>query len=296
MPERPHLQTQFIIFVLFGDIIGPRGGRVWTASLLQMLDVLGVSERAVRSTVSRMRRKGWLRPEREGRYSAYSLTARGQHIVAEGGHRIFEPRRLEWDGRWRQVVYSLPEKKRRLRNDLRKRLAWLGFGRLAPGTWISPHDRQAEVGDMLDDLRAREYALSFSGLRLAGGDDREIVERCWDLKGLNQQYARFLARWEPENERCSRALARGQAIAPAECFAQRFWITHAYSPFPRRDPNLPAALLPAGWLGDRAAALFRDYRELLHGESDRFIDAAMSGPDGTGTAQAPELAQVQEPA
>jgi phenylacetic acid degradation operon negative regulatory protein len=280
MTNRPHPRTQFIIFVLFGDVIVQRGGQAWTASLLRMLDVLGVSERAARSTLSRMRRKGWLKPEREGRHSQYALTAKGRRILEEGGQRIFEPRKQEWDGRWHLAVYSLPEKKRRLRNDLRKRLSWLGFGRLAPGTWISPHERHAEVAAMLDDLGAREYAEIFSGLRLEGGDDREIVERCWDLRSLNQQYARFIARWEPEFEKCTQSLVRGDGLSPANCFAQRFWITHEYSPFPRLDPNLPVALLPDGWLGDRAAAVFNGYRNLLNERSAEFIETTLMGVNG----------------
>jgi len=280
MPNRPHPQTQFIIFVLFGDVIVHHGGQAWTASLLRMLDVLGVSERAARSTLSRMRRKGWLKPEREGRHSLYALTAKGRRILEEGGQRIFESRQQEWDGRWHLVVYSLPEKKRKLRNDLRKRLSWLGFGRLAPGTWISPHDRHAEVAAMLDDLGAREYVETFSGLHLEGGDDREVVEQCWEMRGLNQQYAKFIARWEPEFEKCTQSLARGDGLSPANCFAQRFWITHEYSPFPRLDPNLPVALLPDGWLGDRAAEVFNGYRNLLNERSNEFIETALMGLNG----------------
>jgi phenylacetic acid degradation operon negative regulatory protein len=280
MSGRPQLQTQFIIFVLFGDVITPRADRVWTVSLLKMLDVLAVSERAVRSTISRMRRKGWLRPEREGRHSLYTLTAKGRRIIEEGGHRIFEPRKSDWDGRWFQVVYSLPENKRGLRNDLRKRLTWLGFGRLAPGTWISPHNRRDEVGAMVADLGAQPYVTYFCDLQLAGGDNREIVERCWDIRNLNQQYLKFIKRWQPEFEKRCRALERGDELPADQCFAQRFWITHEYSPFPRLDPNLPPKLLPEEWLGDKAAKMFNDYRKLLSERSNDFIESTMRSPNG----------------
>jgi len=280
MPKRPHLRTQFIILVLFGDVLAPRGGRVWTASLLKMLDVLGVSERAARSTLSRMRQKGWFKPEREGRHSLYTVTPRGRRILDEGGQRIFEPRKVEWDGQWHMVVYSLPESKRKLRNDLRKRLAWLGFGRLAPGTWISANNRQAEVETLLDDLDACRYAQLFSGLELTHGDNRDIVAQCWDLKGLNQQYARFITRWEPEYDKCTQTLVRGDGLSAAQCFAQRFWITHEYSPFPRLDPNLPATLLPEGWLGNQAAELFKGYRSLLNERSTEFIEDTLKSPNG----------------
>jgi phenylacetic acid degradation operon negative regulatory protein len=280
MSKRPHLQTQFLIFVLFGDLIAPRGGQVWTASLLQMLKVLGVGSGAARSTLSRMTRNGWLKTEREGRHSLHALTARGRLILEEGGQRIFESRKTDWNGQWYQVVYSLPENKRKLRNDLRKRLTWLGFGRLAPGTWISPHNRLHEVDAMLDDLGARQYVEFFSGLRLVNGNDREIVERCWDVKNLNYQYSKFIDKWEPEYEKCTRALVKGDGLSPSECFAQRFWITHEYSPFPRLDPNLPSVLLPDGWLGDKASAMFNGYRNLLNDRNNEFINATMRKPNG----------------
>jgi phenylacetic acid degradation operon negative regulatory protein len=278
MSSRPQLQTQFIIFILFGDIIIPRANRVWTVNLLQMLEVLGVSERAARSTLSRMRRKGWVKPERDGRHSLYALTTKGRRITEVGGQRIFEPREAGWDGRWHQVVYSLPEKKRHLRNDLRKRLTWLGFGRLAPGTWISPHDRNAEVQAMLDDLSAHDYVQCFSGLQLESGTDRELVERCWDIHTLNLQYASFLSTWKPEFEKCAAVITKGKGLSPAQCFAQRFWITRDYSPFPRLDPNLPAPLLPEGWLGTQAAAVFNEYRNLLNDQTNEFIEAMLQSP------------------
>lgn len=280
MSRRPYVQTQFIIFVLFGDVIAPRGGWVWTSSLLQMLEVLGVTERAARSTLSRMRRKGWLKPERDGRHSLYALTARGRRLVEEGGHRIFEPRRRDWDGQWYLVVFSLPENKRKLRNDLRKRLSWLGFGRLAPGTWISPHYRRTDVESMLEDLGAQPYVKMFSGLQLTAGDDRAIVEQCWDLRTLNHQYGRFIKHWEPEYSRCAESLVRGTGPALATCFEQRFWITQEYSPFPREDPNLPDALLPEGWLGNRASELFNSYRSLLTPRAAEFVDQVYQLPNG----------------
>jgi phenylacetic acid degradation operon negative regulatory protein len=280
MSSRPSVQTQFIVFVLFGDVVAPRGGWVWTSSLLQMLDVLGVSERAARSSLSRMGRKGWLKSERDGRHSLYTLTARGRRLVDEGAHRIFEPRQREWDGQWFLVVYSLPESRRRLRNDLRKRLSWLGFGRLAPGTWISPFNRRTDVDAMVDDLNARSYVKLFSGLHLANGDDRAIVEQCWNLRDLNRRYARFIARWERPYSQCAEGLLRGTGPDPAACFEQRFWITRDYSPFPREDPNLPDALLPERWLGTQASELFNNYRNLLNPRAAEFVEQVYQSANG----------------
>jgi len=268
MSSRPSIRTQIVIFTLFGEYVVPFGGTAWTRGLLKLMGLLEVTERAARSTLSRMSRKGWLSSTRVGRYSRYALTPRGRRIVQEGGGRIFEPRRTTWDDLWHMVVYSIPEQKRRLRGRLRQRLGWLGFGHLAPGTWISPNDRAEDVGADLDDLGATEYAQYFSGMKLHFASQEEIVNRCWDLATLNQDYAHFLKQYEPDYRRVANP---GKALDPAESFVQRFWLTLEYLQFPRRDPNLPPALQPKGWLGTQASQMFQEYHELLREPSDRYV-------------------------
>jgi DNA-binding transcriptional regulator PaaX len=45
----------------------------------------------------------------------------------------------------------VPEIRREVRDHVRKQLAWLGFGPLAPSTYISPHDRLRQVANRLAD-------------------------------------------------------------------------------------------------------------------------------------------------
>ena len=96
-----------------------------------------------------MARKGWLHSRRMGRHSFYDLTGRGRHLLEEGRARILHP---SWDGPWDEtwflLAYSIPEDVRHLRDRLRDRLAWLGFGSLGNGLWISPHDVSKEVADI----------------------------------------------------------------------------------------------------------------------------------------------------
>jgi DNA-binding transcriptional regulator PaaX len=46
------------------------------------------------------------------------------------------------------------------------------------------------------------------------------------------------------------------------------------------DPNLPVELLPEGWPGMKAERLFEDYRLLLAGQAERFVESAMESPNG----------------
>lgn len=272
--ERPS-STQFKIFTLLGEYVFPRGGTIWTTDLLYLLGLLGISERATRSTLSRMVRKGWLVSCREGRRSRYSLTAGGRALLEQGKKRIFESPFTDWDEVWYLVIYSLPEDNRSRRHTLRQHLIWQGFGRLAPGTWVSPHNRKAELDNIFNQLQVQDFVELFSSEHLGPSSAQALIQRCWDLPGLEAEYREFVARYQPEYEAC-RAQSKDELRSFLEtCFVRRFWVVHDFQPFPRKDPNLPTVLLPPDWVGFKARQLFDDYRQLLNAYSDEFIDTIL---------------------
>jgi phenylacetic acid degradation operon negative regulatory protein len=274
--ESPPVQTQFLIFTLFGDYIIHRDGTLWTSSLLELMASLDVGERALRSALSRMSSKGWLKSHKQGRLSQYSLTTRGRALLERGAQRIFEPALTNWDRQWYLVVYSLPEKKRRQRHVLRKQLTWLGFGRLAPGTWCSAHDRGPELAELFSELKVEPYVDVFNGRYRGPCTDEELVHRCWHLDSIGAQYQEFLARHEPSYLRCLHQTQHGRPIDAESCFVQRFWLTRDYMTFPQQDPNLPVSLLPPDWIGLRARKIFDDYHSLLGQSANEFVDQALN--------------------
>lgn len=285
LSDRPPVRTQFLVFTLFGDYILPRGGTIWTSHLLDLLELLGVSERAARSTISRMARKGWLTSHKHGRRSQYSLTASGWMLLKQGEQRIFEPAFYDWDGQWQMVVYSLPEKKRRLRHNLRQRLAWFGFGSLAPGTWISPHNRKSEVKILCEELGVDEYVELFLCTHLGLSYDNDLVHRCWDIPNIKAQYHDFIDRYQDEYQECMGHEAGNISLSPEVCFVRRFWLTHDFQSFPRKDPNLPTILLPSDWVGFEARKLFDDYRRLLEPYANQFVDAVLGEEQVAASAE-----------
>ena len=64
---------QEMVFTLYGDYIRHRGGEAWTGSPIEFLSLFGVLGQAVRSTLSRISRKGWLESRKVSRFS-FSLT------------------------------------------------------------------------------------------------------------------------------------------------------------------------------------------------------------------------------
>ncbi len=278
--ERQPVRTQFIVFTLFGDYLKAGGQAIWTSDLVYLLSLLGVTERAARSVLSRMKRKGWLSVVKKGRRSQYALTDKGNNLLERGSTRIFEPVSRNWNEKWQMVVYSLPEKLRKKRHSLRTQLNWLGFGSLSPGTWISPHDRTAELTEFFSFLDVEEQVDIFSGVYLGPDSVKSLVARCWDLNELELQYREFISRNQLELSGFENN--KNESLSPEAYFVSRFWLTHEFQTFTLKDPNLPSALLPDDWVGYEARELFTRFYQFLGSEANRYVDSVINHPNGKG--------------
>lgn len=262
-----------MIVTLYGDYIRHVGGSIWIGSLIRLLGYFGLSQQAVRSTVSRMTRREMLRIDRRGARSYYSLTEKSARMMEEGASRIFhfQEERAPWDGQWHLVTYSVPESERESRDRLRQELSWLGFGMLTSALWISPHDFREEVEQLANSLGVRTRVELFTARHDGFADHATIVQRCWNLNAINSRYDAFIERYRPAYEQHCRLLEQGGDLEPSHYFVRRFNLIHEYRRFPYIDPELPAELLPLDWRGYEAATLFKEYHALLADKANTFF-------------------------
>jgi phenylacetic acid degradation operon negative regulatory protein len=228
--------------------------------------------------------KGWLHAERRGQRSYYALTLRGRRLLEEGEARIYRPAQAaEWDGRWTLLAYSIPEELRPVRDRLRTRLSWLGFGSLGNGLWISPHDVSARVRDIGDELGVARHLELFRAEHCGFSDRDSLVSQCWDLPAVNVLYESFIER----HLGAFRSMkASREPVAPEAAYVKRFELVHEYREFPLLDPFLPRPLHPRDWAGECAQALFQAYHALLSDAADAYIAEVARTPEGRGSAAA----------
>src|SRR3954449_6011349 len=157
-----------LLMTFFGAFLRRLGGWIAVADLVALMGDLGLDEQAVRSAVSRLKRRGVIAPERRGGAAGYRLTPRGDAILEAGDARIFG-RDGGGGDEWRLVVFSIPEARRALRHKLRRRLQWLGLGTVAAGVWIAPARAEAEGGRVVDELDLGGHVGLVRGRRPGGG-------------------------------------------------------------------------------------------------------------------------------
>lgn len=265
------LRPRSMLFTLYGDYAYPHGVDLWLGSLVAIGARLGISEVAVRSAVARLARDGWIAARRTRNRSFYALTAAGRSLIEEGTQRIYRPRRNGSSGSWCMLTYAIPEARRAHRDRLRKQLAWLGFGPLGGGTYVSPRDVSVQTASLVADHGVAEFARIFRARFDGPVSPAEMVRRCWDLPAIARQYDAFIAHYAPL-VRADGARRRRRALADASAFVHRFALTHDFRRFPFIDPDLPADLLPRSWPGTRARDLFEAYHALLTDGALRFFD------------------------
>ncbi|MCO5998253.1 PaaX family transcriptional regulator [Actinoallomurus rhizosphaericola] len=250
-----------LLLTLLGEFVLRYQEPVWTSTLVEVLDELGVEEKSARQALARTAADGWLTSERVGRSVRWSLTPPGRHLLTEGAERIygFGAEAAAWDGVWLIVYVSVPESKRRLRHQLRTKLSWAGFGSPGPGMWIAPSAaREAEARSVIEGLGLQAGAMSFTA-RFAGvGSERAMVERAWDLDGVAAEYEAFIDEFGALRPASPESILLAQAR-----------LVHEWRRFPFLDPRLPPALLPAGWVGAQARELFDARHDEWHAVAQR---------------------------
>jgi phenylacetic acid degradation operon negative regulatory protein len=203
------------------------------------------------------------------------LTDEAWRLLDEGRTRIFARESGPWDGQWHMVIYSVPETERALREQLRKRLTWLGFGSLSAAVWLSPHDR-------IEQLRAGfadQPAVRLDTFRSRSGDiaaDRDVAARSWDLAELNRDYIQLLEHYRPRLPGYRAGELRGR-----QALVERTRLIHDYRLFPFRDPDLPPELLPEGWSGRAAHEVFLEAHGLLRAPAEACVDELTGGVNGS---------------
>lgn len=174
----------------------------------------------------------------------FRLTQSGR-ILAAGGR---DPEALwarPWDGKWRMVVFDLPESQRALRQKLRRTLRAAHLGCLQQSVWVTP-DHLDSATDLLRSLKVDAGALVFfEGHPCGGENDADLAFKAWDFSVINRLYTEH-------SEHLQRFATVKKQTSPDKLLAwlseeRNLWRSCLFT-----DPLLPNVLLPKGYLGQKA--------------------------------------------
>jgi len=270
------IQPRALIVTIYGLYAREAGGWLSVASLIKLMAEVGVDESGVRSSISRLKRRGILVAERVNGAAGYALSLHARGILLEGDRRIFERPRAASGDDWLVAVFSVPESERDKRHLMRTRLSWLGFGTVASGVWIAPAHVEPQVRAVLARDMLSGYVDLFRARYVAFRPEPEQVASWWDLDGLERMYQDFVSRYGP----LLRQWRRRRRADVRAAFADYVQVLTHWRRLPYLDPGLAPELLPTDWRGTQAADIFFELNERLAPAAHRHVAAVTGGQLG----------------
>ncbi len=126
------------------------------------------SRKSAQITVRRLESKGFIQRGIMEDEVCIKLTELGVKKLEEKRNRRKEKALLNlkakqerWDGKWRIVIFDIPETNKRIRQALRETLKVLEFWPLQKSVWISKKDYTKEVRKWVEDLGLSKHILIF---------------------------------------------------------------------------------------------------------------------------------------
>lgn len=212
-------------------------GQVWRARMTADRFLNQGNYETIKEAIARARRNRLLQPAKRGRHAIPEITEAGKRRLA-AILPVYDQKRV-WDGRMHMITYDVPEPKRIDREALRNMIRQLGAERLQDSVWITPYNPIDTLRAFIEERRLTgNVIVSDMGQDGAIGEEdlTNLVVRVWRLDLLNDKYKEWLKEYK-----------RFDGLDQ--------WLMTSYLSILRDDPQLPFALLPTWWKGDKAYRL-----------------------------------------
>ncbi len=86
----------------------------------------------------------------------------------------------KWDGKWRAIIFDIPELKRNERSFLRKELRMMGFQEMQQSIWVFPFNIEQEIFALLK-LWKKDFAGDIRFLRIEKVEDDKDIKKIFNL-------------------------------------------------------------------------------------------------------------------
>ena len=126
----------------------------------------------VTRALDRLKRKGFIRLVKQQGRGHYEVTEKGSAILARYVlHEQPLPRPRRWDGKWRIVIFDIPDTKKSTAEVFRKSLKNLGLANLQKSIWIHPYECRDQIFYLVGQMFIRPYVRYVVAEEVTGEKD-----------------------------------------------------------------------------------------------------------------------------
>lgn len=179
----------------------------------------------------------------------YKLTDKGfESLCLE--FPFFRYLKSKWDGKWRIISYEIPEKKREIRDRLRREMQGWGLGPWHRSFWLTPHPILPTLKALTSQKEEEKYIQAFEADHTFG-DQEILIEKVWAKTNLDKLYRELFKKWH-------------DTLSSNDEKPDKFKkVISFYIDILRQDPGLPKELVGESWIGFEGWNIFREIKSIL---------------------------------
>lgn len=127
-------------------------------------------KQSFRNAINRLERRGLILGERKGRKILYFLSEKGETLAKRVKLKLELAKSRKWDGKWRVLIFDIPEKMRGKRDFFRKELQEFGFCLLQKSVWVYPYNLPRDFFDLWEDFAFGKQLILIESAKIAKDD------------------------------------------------------------------------------------------------------------------------------
>jgi phenylacetic acid degradation operon negative regulatory protein len=181
------------------------------------------------------------------RHAMPSITEAGRARLASVIPRHDDTR--TWDGRLHIVTYDIPEKQKNVRDLFRVHLRRIGCAKLQESVWLTPYNPIDILREFTADYHiGGTVIVSDLGVDASIGEEdiKTLIVRLYHLEEINARYIKWL-----------------DTYGDGDFTTIGYEGVVGYLAILKHDPQLPFALLPKWWKGEKEHAVMKPFLNKL---------------------------------
>ena len=105
------------------------------------------------STLSKLKKDGYLKITTHNNEKIFVLTEKGRKKREKAISEVKRVciRKESWDGKWRLIIFDIPEKMKKYRDFLRGELHQYGFVQLQKSVWVTPYRIDEDIRILISE-------------------------------------------------------------------------------------------------------------------------------------------------
>ena len=200
-----------------------------------------------RGTISGLIKEGAI--EKSDIENNYRLTKKGfSELSLE--FPFFRYLKDNWDGKFRIISYEIPEKKREIRDRLRREMQGWGLGPWHRSFWVTPHPVMETLKDLVSQKEEEQYIQAFEAYHKFGKKEI-LIEKVWNKSSLDKLYRDLFKKW---HDILSGDMEKTDKLKK---------VVADYIDILRVDPGLPKELIGESWIGFEGWNIFKEIKSIL---------------------------------